>query len=142
MNETGARPPPERAHAGHESTDVSPASVGTFALGLVVMIAIVLPLLGWVMARLEKAAEKSDPVPSPVASDQTPPAPRLENDPAADLARLRREEDDKLSSYGWIDREQGVVRIPVDRAIEILAERGLPEPKGPLQPARKEERTP
>jgi hypothetical protein len=106
------------------------------------MIAIVLPLLGWVMARLEKAAEKSDPVPSPVASDQTPPAPRLENDPAADLARLRREEDDKLSSYGWIDREQGVVRIPVDRAIEILAERGLPEPKGPLQPARKEERTP
>jgi hypothetical protein len=31
-----------------------------------------------------------------------------------------------LKSYGWIDRDKGVVHIPIDRAIEILAERGLP----------------
>ena len=31
-----------------------------------------------------------------------------------------------LSSYGWIDRDLGVVRIPIDRAMDVLAERGLP----------------
>jgi hypothetical protein len=35
-------------------------------------------------------------------------------------------EDSLLKSYGWIDRERGIVRIPIDRAIEILAQRGLP----------------
>ncbi len=51
-----------------------------------------------------------------------------------------------LKSYGWIDRDKGVVRIPIDRAIEILAERGLPVRAAKSAPAdrgnqsRKEER--
>jgi len=39
---------------------------------------------------------------------------------------MRAEEDKILKNYGWIDQEKGIVRIPIDRAIEILAQRGLP----------------
>jgi hypothetical protein len=126
----------------HESTDVSPAYIGLFALGLILMIVLVLLVLDWTMRRFEAVAERSDPVASPVAGDQTPPEPRLQADPAADLARLRREEDRKLTSYAWANRKEGKVRLPIDRAIDILAERGLPEPKGPVELPRREEPTP
>ena len=42
---------------------------------------------------------------------------------------MREEERDRLSSYGWVDRKAGIARIPVDRAIEILAKKGLPTPQ-------------
>jgi hypothetical protein len=54
------------------------------------------------------------------------PAPRLQPDPAEDLAALRRAEDERLSSYGWIDREQKTVHMPIDRAMNATVERGLP----------------
>jgi hypothetical protein len=47
------------------------------------------------------------------------------------LRLTRGSADDKLSSYGWVDRKEGVVRIPVDRAMELVAKRGVPKGKGP-----------
>ena len=143
MSEPDPQPSPDRPHsAGHETTDASPFYIGLFALGLVLMIAFVLPLLGWTFWRLEAAAQRADPRESPLAGDQTPPAPRLEEQPGDELANLRRAEHRRLSSYGWIDRQQRMVRVPVERAIEILAERGLPEPQGPVAPAKPQEPTP
>jgi hypothetical protein len=55
-----------------------------------------------------------------------PPRPRLQPDPNLDLGRLRREEAERLSTYGWTDRAQGVVRIPIARAMEFTAARGIP----------------
>jgi hypothetical protein len=55
------------------------------------------------------------------------PEPRLQATPAVDLAKLRAAEDKELKSYGWIDRPAGVVRIPIERAMELIAQRGLPE---------------
>ncbi len=144
--------PPRRV--GYETTDASPYYVGLFALGLVLMIALVLPLLVWIFWRFEAAALRKDPVQSPLAGTLIPPEPRLQAEPAAELARLRHDEEQQLSSYGWIAQHQHVVRVPIERAIEILAERGLPEPQGPvrpqepaeppepLQPAKRQERTP
>jgi hypothetical protein len=43
---------------------------------------------------------------------------------------VRAEEQEKLSSYGWVEPNAGVVRIPVERAMELLAERGLPTREG------------
>ena len=143
MNDPATRPSPDSPRrVGHETSDASPFYVGLFALGLVLLIALVLPFLGWIYVGFEAAAVRKDPAQSPLASDQIPPEPRLETEPAADLARLREDEDRRLSEYGWIDAPQGVLRIPVKRAIEILAERGLPEPKGPLEPPKEQERTP
>jgi hypothetical protein len=126
----------------HEIADASPAYIGLFALGLVLMIGVVLLVLNWTMRRFEAAAERSDPVASPVAGEQTPPEPRLQADPGADLARLRREEEQRISSYGWANRKEGRAHLPIDRAIDILAERGLPEPKGPVELPERKERAP
>ena len=55
-----------------------------------------------------------------------PPTPRLQVDPKADLERLRAEENARLDGYGWIDRDRQIARIPVERAIDLVARRGLP----------------
>ena len=61
-----------------------------------------------------------------VDARQLPPMPRLQSAPISDLKDMRAAEDKLLSSYGWVDQAHGIVRIPVDRAIDLLAQRGLP----------------
>jgi hypothetical protein len=55
-----------------------------------------------------------------------PPAPMLQVKPREELKELRAEEDRILSSYGWVDPANGIVRIPIDRAMKLVLERGLP----------------
>ena len=60
-----------------------------------------------------------------------PPEPRLQSDPATDLRRWRAEEDEALRSYSWADRSRGVIRLPLERAMELVLEQGLPtRPRG------------
>jgi hypothetical protein len=54
------------------------------------------------------------------------PQPRLQTDDTRDMQMLRDEEDLQLDNYMWKDQNAGTVVIPIDRAIELLAERGLP----------------
>jgi hypothetical protein len=130
MNEPAEPQSPDtHGHVGHETTDASAFYVGLFALGLAIMIALVLPFLVWLFWRFEASAERADPVQSAVAADQLPPAPRLQAQPSVDLAKLRHDEDERLGSYKWIDQQQGIVQLPIDRAIDLLAEQGLPEPQ-------------
>jgi hypothetical protein len=56
----------------------------------------------------------------------TPPAPRLQVDPQADLRAFRQSQDARLSSYGWVDRDKGIVRIPIEEAMRKLARQGIP----------------
>jgi len=71
--------------------------------------------------------EVPGPPASPVVKDRPlPPTPRLQTAPYDDLTRMRATEEEKLNSYGWVDRRSGTVRIPIERAIELTAERGLP----------------
>ena len=56
---------------------------------------------------------------------QGPPAPLLQPDPNFDMRELRAAEDQQLSTYGWADKQIGTVRIPIDRAMDLLAARGL-----------------
>ena len=55
-----------------------------------------------------------------------PPEPRLQTDPHGDLLKLREAEDHILNSYGWVDRNAGVVRIPIEQAMKLTVARGLP----------------
>ena len=55
-----------------------------------------------------------------------PPEPRLQTNPRQDLSNLRAREDALLNSYGWVDKNTGVVRIPIERAMQLIVERGLP----------------
>jgi len=67
------------------------------------------------------------------------PQPRLQKTPVLDLRAIRAEEDQLLNSYAWVDQKQGVVRIPVSLAIDVLAKRGLPAtvPAGAKEAAKK-----
>ena len=56
-----------------------------------------------------------------------PPEPRLQTNPrAGPRAICARSEDEVLDSYGWVDKNAGVVRIPIDEAMKLTLERGLP----------------
>jgi len=68
------------------------------------------------------------------------PEPRLQIAPQLDLAAMRTREEAELHSYGWVDRQAGVVRLPIDRAMELMAQRGLPVRGDPNAP--KPTRTP
>jgi hypothetical protein len=58
---------------------------------------------------------------------QTFPTPRVQTDDGnQDLAELHRREDLLLDNYSWVNRQQGKVRIPIERAMELIAQRGLP----------------
>jgi hypothetical protein len=57
---------------------------------------------------------------------QLPPAPRLQMREPMDLAAFRKEEEATLSTYGVVDREKGIYRIPIDEAMKLTLERGLP----------------
>jgi hypothetical protein len=55
-----------------------------------------------------------------------PPGPRLETNPEAELQQFRAEEEKWLNTYGWIDKQKGIVRIPIDEAMKKLARTGAP----------------
>ena len=64
---------------------------------------------------------------SPLASvRELPPGPLLQVAPRDELAEHRAVQRTRLESYEWVDPELGIVRIPIDRALSILAEQGLP----------------
>ncbi len=124
--------------AGHETSDVSIGGVVKFGIGLAAA-AILVQVAVWGYFRLLEARERrqDQPVSPLVAASlrRTPPEPRLEPDPLLPRRRIRASEDAVLTTYGWVDRNAGMVRIPITRAMEILAERGLPVTK-PVTPTR------
>jgi hypothetical protein len=69
------------------------------------------------------------------------PEPRLETNERTELAPVRLKEEEELNSYGWVDQKAGVVHIPIERAMQLIAQRGLPvRPQGaesPASPAQK-----
>ena len=55
------------------------------------------------------------------------PTPRLQTDDGAqDITDLHSREDLLLNNYSWVDQSQGKVRIPIERAMDLIAQRGLP----------------
>jgi hypothetical protein len=111
----------------HEATDAHPPSIIRFAIGLAIVILISLYAMARLVAYYAGHQRQVGPKPSPlVKTRQVPPFPQLQVSPGADMIQFRAAEDAKLNGYGWVDRQTGIVRIPVDRAMDLLAERGLP----------------
>lgn len=65
--------------------------------------------------------------PSPFENPRVlPPEPRLQVNAPQDLKQYLDEEQKTLDTYGWVNKSAGVVRIPIDRAMDILIQKGLP----------------
>ncbi|MCX8072127.1 MAG: hypothetical protein N3C12_06725 [Candidatus Binatia bacterium] len=124
---------PQTGSAGHtagahETRDLpSRPIVVTIVGGVVVTVAIFAALYVFTAA-LERYVQHTSPPPNPLAGvvPKEPPAPRLQPAPIKDLQELRAWEDSQLHHYGWVDKANGIVRIPIERAIDLLAEKGLP----------------
>jgi len=114
-------------HHAHEEKDVDVGSMFLIAIILFLSCALILLGIGGVMRFLstKKAAREALPPVAPMAGAF--PQPRVQVRPAIDLEKLRAAEDAQLNSYGWINREAGVARIPIDRAMQLILERGLPD---------------
>src|SRR5438034_10651087 len=113
----------------HETSDVNLRAILTFGAGLVVA-GVFINFLVWLLFTYFSVRESRQvPAVYPLATRQEnrlPPEPRLQTQPREDLRELRAREDEILTSYGWLDKNAGVVRIPIDRAMQITVQRGLP----------------
>jgi hypothetical protein len=113
----------------HEQSDANITAVLGFGAGLFAVIVAVCLIIWGLFGILDRREGVQAPSQYPLAAAQgqrLPPEPRLQTDPRQDLANLRAREDQQLGSYGWVDRNAGVVRIPIDEAMRLTLERGLP----------------
>lgn len=104
-------------------------SVWRFTAFLAVLVLAGLASMGWLFGFLRKQIASTQPPAPPLAGareTRLPPEPRLEGPPGPALQALRAKEDAVLATWGWADPAKSAAVVPVDRAIEIAAERGLP----------------
>jgi hypothetical protein len=131
---------PSAGTAGYEVRDIRLRPILYAALGLFIA-AGATQVLMWLLFELFAAREISQKSSGrPLAAElrrTQPPEPRLQHAPLEDLAALHAWEGRLLTTYALLDRETGAVRIPIERAIELIAERGLPARKAPAAVAPK-----
>jgi hypothetical protein len=122
-----ARP---RTTVGYEARDVAPRHILYAGGSLFVGIAVSIALVAGLMVVLDRARHNT-PATAMETTPLAPPLPRLEIDGRADRAAVEADAQRKLDGYAWVDRSAGIVRIPIARAMQLLAARGWPDtPKG------------
>jgi hypothetical protein len=127
------------AEEGYERQDLTARAVYAFLISLIVggviVYFIVLGLYHFMDARQRRLQPQQSPLVQQVETDTrivSPdeikkfPEPRLERNERIEINDFRLKEEQTLNSYGWVDEKAGVVRIPIERAIELIAQRGLP----------------
>ena len=124
----------QSASKAYETRDIKIRPLLVFMAGLIIVgIASYLVIFG--LFRLFSAQQAAQDVqtsntslvrPSQAGEERLPPEPRIQENPAADLKSLRTEEDAILTTYGWVDRNAGVVRVPIGVAMKMVVDAGLP----------------
>ncbi len=123
--------PAGTAAPGHERSDLKPRSILIFGIVLSVTVLVCLVIANWMFNYLTAVQTASRPPLSPLAKQEAPPGPRLQAQAPEDLCKFRAEEEATLNSYGWVNQQAGIVRIPIDRAMRLLVQRGLPAASQP-----------
>lgn len=117
----------------YESRDVSGVLLGAIGL-LIVITAILLHFLVWgLYGSLKEKGISAVPEAESRQQYDALPEPNLKPNPIENYREFRRAEDEKLNDYGWIDKEKGIVHIPIEQAIGELAQKGLPAIQPPNQ---------
>lgn len=131
MSDPSAKPQDQRqGGVGYEKRDAN----ATWIFGIVAFLLVSGLIIHFCIAGVIERMEKK-PLPQDSWSGARPAVnteaelkgvPRLQLAPAVDLQAFRAREDAELNSYGWVDQTAGVVRIPIERAIDLIVKRGLP----------------
>lgn len=135
------------AHGDYERRDIRAAGILYFLGGLALAGLILYFIANGIFAYLNKRFETEQPPVSPLVTNPTSdtrrippqfkgdyekylkedfPAPQLEINERTELNDIRLREENTLSTYGWVDQKAGIVHIPIDRAMDLLAKQGLP----------------
>jgi hypothetical protein len=127
-------------NGGYERSDIGVAGVLYFLLGLAASCLLVYFVVDGLYHFLDKRSEAEQAPVNPlvtnapadtrrIANDYPQsafPNPRLETDERGQLNGIRLKEEETLATYDYIDKSAGTVRIPIDRAMDLIAQRGLP----------------
>jgi hypothetical protein len=116
---------------GHEPTDVGIRPFVIVGIGLIIAAIIGnLVLLGFYVTSTNRLQARQ-PQPGPLArTTQVPPAPRLQVSPRQDLQTMLADHNRRLNGYGWVDRNAGTAHIPIERAMDLVVQQGLPARTG------------
>ncbi len=123
----------EKQVAKHEAYDVKARRISAWALAVVAMIASALAGV-WLLVALFGGGA------APLGGQELNrafsriPTPRLETEGGASLRAFNADKRRLLESYGWVDRQAGIARIPIARAMDYLAKGGKAPPKGQETP--------
>src|SRR5262245_60264417 len=132
-NETTGGRGADGAGTLYEPNTVNIPSVVKFLVWLSVAVIVVALLMWGLLHYFDKRKAQEAPPPSPLTPGvRAPPEPRLQGAPgsvgapAEDIRQFREREDQMLNSYGWIDRQNGIIRIPIERAKRLIEQKGAP----------------
>jgi len=112
----------------YEPSQADLRAVLVFLAALAVAAALVLLVLWGMFGYFRSKSAERGPLPSPRMYTSPPnvPRPQLQPDPVADYNVYRLSAKEILDSYGWVDQNAGITRIPIDKAMDLVVERGLP----------------
>jgi hypothetical protein len=117
------------ADVHHEESDVNIRAILAFGAGLVMVTMIICFLLwllfGYFSSREAQLGTREFPL-AVEQQNRMPPEPRLQTNPKEDLRVLQRRDEALLKSYGWTDKDAGIARIPIEEAMKLTVQRGLP----------------
>jgi len=124
--ETKFRAPNDAHREGYERSDADVRSLLKFGFSLFLILVAVLISMKWMFFHFAKSQQLGPPA-SPFENARVlPPQPRLQVQPRVELHAYCEDQMQQLNTYGWVDPHNEVVRIPVDRAMDLLLQRGLP----------------
>ena len=146
----------EHEEVAYEREDLSPRGIFAFLVGLGLVLVLVYFVVKGMDSYLDAYQKQHQPPLNPLVSQTETdsrkvsnadiarfPQPRLETNERLEINDFRLQEEKKLNSYDWIDQKAGIARIPIDRAMQLLAQRGLPTrpqaeavPPSPVKKAR------
>src|SRR5690348_3259508 len=114
--------------AGYEQRDANIRGLLQFAFWMAVVLMVTLFAMKWALdyfAKIEPLGAPASPLAS-AAQRELPAKPRLQAHPHGDLETYCSEQAQEVNTYGWVDQQSGIMRIPIDRAMDMTLQRGLP----------------
>jgi hypothetical protein len=124
---------------GYERTDAHAGA--TYRAGLYILLTmfltalVVVPMYRFLGRREASGQEPPATVVRPDAVAPGPAVPRLLVSEPSVLAAFRAQEEELLAGWGWVEKDEGIARMPIEEAMKIVAERGLPAFPAPAVPA-------
>ncbi len=127
----------DNPEVGHEKRDINVRIVVGFGVSLLIA-AIIIHVFVWLLFGVYGNLEmRGYPREFPLVQSgqvRLPPAPRLQDKPREDLKEMRRQENELLDSYTWINQQTGAVRVPIADAMKRVVDQGLPVTDQPAPP--------